>query len=379
MKPIEQSGIDLEYLTEILQKLISIPSPSGFTDTIVRFVGEELERLDVPFELTRRGAIRAVLRGNNDSPGRAIVGHLDTLGAMVKGLKRFGRVELVPIGTWSSRFAEGARASIFTSEGKMCRGTILPLKASGHTYDKEVDTQPVSWEQVELRIDEFANTADDLHQLGIRIGDFVTIDPCFELADNGFINSRHLDNKAGVACMLAAAHDIRDKKITLDQSCYMLFTIFEEVGSGASSVLHGDIAEMVSIDNSTVAPGQNSLETGITICMMDSSGPFDYHLTQRLIALCEANDIVYARDVFKHYRCDAASAVEAGNDIRTALVCYGLDGSHGYERTHQFSLFELTRLLTCYLEGEAIVERDRYHLGPMQGFPIQPHADISIG
>ena len=379
MEPNEHSGIDLEYLTDILQKLISIPSPSGFTDTIVRFVGEELQRLQIPFELTRRGAIRAVLEGKQKSPGRAIVSHLDTLGAMVKGLKRFGRLQLVPIGTWSSRFAEGARASVFTSEGKMCRGTILPLKASGHTFDKEVDTQPVDWDHIELRVDEFANTADDLHQLGIRIGDFVAIDPDFELADNGFINSRHLDNKAGVACMLAAAQALRDNKLELDQNCYLLFTIFEEVGSGASSILRGDIAEMVSIDNSTVAPGQNSLETGLTICMMDSSGPFDYHLTQRLISLCEANDIVYARDIFKHYRCDAASAVEAGNDIRTALVCYGLDGSHGYERTHQFSLFELTRLLIHYLEGEAIVERDRFNLGPMKGFPIQPHADISIG
>ena len=371
---MNEAEIDLTYLTDLLEQLIHIPSPAGYTDTIVHFVGGELERLGIEYELTRRGAIRAVLPGQQASPGRALVAHLDTLGAMVSQLKEKGRLALAPIGTWSARFAEGGRVTIFTNEGKTCRGTVLPLKASGHTFNEAVDNQPIHWDNVEVRVDEFAENRMVLEDIGIRVGDYVAFDPNYECLDNGFINSRHLDNKAGVAAVLAAAHALRQGDVTLENSCNLLFTIFEEVGSGASSNLHGDIAEMVSIDNSTVAPGQNSIEAGITICMMDSSGPFDYHLTQRLIALCERYGLKYVRDVFKHYRCDAASAVEAGNDLRTALVCYGLDGSHGYERTHQFSLFELARLLTYYIRGEAVVKRDRYDLGPMADFPTQPTA-----
>ena len=55
--------IDTEYLTDILLKLLFTPSPSGYTDRVVHLVCEELERLQVPFELTRRGAIRANLSG----------------------------------------------------------------------------------------------------------------------------------------------------------------------------------------------------------------------------------------------------------------------------------------------------------------------------
>lgn len=369
---IHDLSIDLDYLTHTLRQLVEIPSPSGYTDSVVHFVGEELQRLGIPFELTRRGAIRGVLDGKQAAPGRALVAHLDTLGAMVKNLKSNGRLEVVPIGTWSARFAEGARVTIFSSEGRMCRGTILPLKASGHTFDTAIDTLPIGWEHVEVRVDEFSESKEHLSELGLCVGDYIAIDPNFELLDNGFINSRFLDNNAGVACVLAAAQAIRTAGLTLDQTCYLLFTIFEEVGSGASSILHGDIAEMVSVDNSTVAPGQNSIEAGVTISMMDSSGPFDYHLTQRLIDLCEQQSIKYSRDVFKYYRCDAASAVEAGNDLRTALVCYGVDGSHGYERTHQYSLFELAKLLTYYVQDELVVKRDRYDLGPMSDFPTQP-------
>jgi len=73
--------------------------------------------------------------------------------------------------------------------------------------------------------------------------------------------------------------------MTLPVDVHLLFTIFEEVGSGASAVLHQDVAEMVSVDNATPAPGQNSSEHDVTIAMMDSHGPFNYHLNQQLLHL----------------------------------------------------------------------------------------------
>jgi peptidase M42 family hydrolase len=368
---LERLNIDTGYLIGILRQMLDIPSPSGYTDQIVHFAGEELERLNIPFELTRRGAIRATLKGEQESPDRAIVGHLDTLGAMVKNLKPNGRLEVVSIGTWSSRFAEGARVTIYT-DNKSYRGTILPLKASGHTFNTEIDTQPVSWENLEIRVDEICNSDAELKRLGFNVGDFVGIDPIPEFNPNGFINSRHLDNKAGVAVVFAAAKALDDNKILLPVDCHLLFTISEEVGSGASAALHGDIAEMVSIDNATPAPGQNSRESGVTIAMADSSGPFDYHLSHKLLGLCDKYDIAHQRDVFKYYRCDAASAVEAGNDLRTALLCFGVDSSHGYERTHINSLRSIAELLTLYLQSPPTFQRDRMEMGPLKGFPTQP-------
>ncbi len=84
---------------------------------MVRYVSAELERLGLPVELTRRRApIRAIRRGHQDRGARALVSHLDTLGAQVKYLKENGRLSLVPIGNWSARFAEGARATLFSTQ-----------------------------------------------------------------------------------------------------------------------------------------------------------------------------------------------------------------------------------------------------------------------
>jgi peptidase M42 family hydrolase len=363
--------IDLDYLKHFLLQLLEIPSPTGYTDEIVRFCGHQLDELNVPYELTRRGAIRAKVEGNARRPARALIAHVDTLGAQVCQLKSNGRLEIVPIGHWSSRFAEGARCTLLTRGGSF-RGTILPLKASGHTYGDEINEQPVRWDHVELRVDIDVSNAEDLRKHGVAIGDHVAIDPRPEILDNGYINSRHLDDKAGVAVLFAAIKALVDARSGIPVDTYFLFSIAEEIGVGASAVLHGNIASLVSIDNGTTAPGQNSAERGVTIAMADSTGPFDYHLTNKLIDLCDRYKIDFQRDVFRHYRCDSASAIEAGNDIRTALITFGVDASHGYERIHEHALLSLGRLVMHYVQSEVEIGRDAHTLASLRGFTSQP-------
>ncbi|QQR90025.1 MAG: osmoprotectant NAGGN system M42 family peptidase [Myxococcales bacterium] len=375
---MKKLSIDKDYLQRILADLLAIPSPSGFTDNIVHRIAKELDSFGLEFELTRRGAIRATIPGKTKTPDRAIVSHVDTLGAMVRKLKSNGRLALAPIGTWSSRFAEGGRVTVFTDNAGAIRGTVLPLKASGHIYNKEIDTQPVNWENLELRVDVQASSQDDLQKHGFAIGDFVGFDPGTEFTKDGFVVSRHLDDKAGVASVLSALKAVVDAKIELPVDCHPLFTVSEEVGSGASSVLHQDVAELVSVDNGTSGPGQNSDETGVTISMMDLAGPYDYHLSRNLIKIANDFGLTIGRDVFKWYRSDAASAVEAGNDIHTALLCFGLDASHGYERTHLRSLVDLATILTLYMQSPPLFARDKSGLGPLEGFPELP-TDSSNG
>ena len=366
---IKKLSIDKEYVYSTLKTLLNIPSPSGFTDRAISFVADELEVMGVPYEMTRRGAIRATLTGKNSSPDRAVVAHVDTLGAMVKRLKPNGRAEVVPIGHWNARFAEGARATLFCDEGSF-RGTLLPLKASGHTFAAGIDEQPSNWENIELRIDEHSQSHDDLVELGVNVGDTIAIDPQPEFLDNGYICSRHLDDKAGVAVLLGAVKAIVDNDIPLQVDCHPLFTISEEVGSGASAILHGDVAEMLTLDNGTSAEGQNSKEFGVTIGMSDLSGPFDYHLTRYILQLCEQYDIQCQRDVFKYYRSDSASAVEAGNDLRTALTTFGIDASHGWERIHYHSLESLAQLVTLYLQAPPLSQLDKKEMGPKPEIPM---------
>jgi peptidase M42 family hydrolase len=362
--------IDIAYLRDSLEALLALPSPTGFTDTVVRHVCAELEALGVDYDLTRRGAIRARVPGGEAGGARAIVSHLDTLGAQVRAVLPNGRLGLVPIGTWSARFAEGARVTLFSEKGAY-RGTILPLKASGHTFDDEVDTLPIGWDYVELRVDAMIKGPADIARLGIDVGDIVAVDPQPEFLENGYIVSRHLDNKAGAAVMLAALKALIDANAHPPVDLFFLFTIAEEVGHGAASILLPDIASLVAVDNGTTAPGQNSAEFGVTLAMADQTGPFDYHLTRKLAELCRDCDIRMQKDVFRHYRSDSASAIEAGADVRTALVTFGVDASHGYERIHMHALRSLAELLTAYAQSDVDIPRDRLAVSGLKGFTRQ--------
>ena len=363
-------SIDYAYLEETMLQLLAIPSPVGLTDAAVRYTAGRFEALGIPYEITRRGAIRATLKGQAAQPARAVVAHLDTLGAMVKALKPNGRLEIVPIGHWSARFAEGGRLTIFTDHGQ-ARGTCLPLKTSGHAFGGEIDTQPVGWEHVEVRVDLPAEDHAALEAAGLQVGDWIAFDPQPEIQPDGYINSRYLDDKAAVAALLTACKAIRDHGLVLPVDVHPLLTITEEIGSGASAALHGEIAEMVSLDISIAAPGQNTSEHAATICMQDMSGPFDYHLTHKLIALAKAHGIAHRRDIFRYYRSDSAAAVEAGNDIRTALIGFGADASHAQERTHRDALEALARLAVAYMQSDPVTRRDQRPMGTLEGFTEQ--------
>ncbi|WCO65780.1 osmoprotectant NAGGN system M42 family peptidase [Iamia majanohamensis] len=363
--------IDMEWSLEVLFQMLRIPSPSGRTDAVMQYVGDVLTDLGLPFRLTRRGSLLAELPGRSESVDRALVVHADTIGCMVRALKPNGRLELAPVGTFSARFAEGARVKVFAEDpDRTYSGTVMPLKASGHAFGDEIDTQGIGWEHVEVRVDELANDEDDLARLGIQVGDFVALDATPELTDAGFLVSRHLDGKAGVAAALAAVRAIVEGDVVLPHRASLLVTIAEEIGQGASHGLDADVAEMVSVDNAVCAPGQQSIEDGVTIPMGDMTGPFDYHLTRRLCRLCRDHDLPYARDLFRWYRSDVAAALEAGAGTRAALVAFGLDGSHGWERTHVRSIEAVAQLLTLWLQTPLTFARwDAAPTGALADFP----------
>jgi len=368
-------AIDMDYVQRVLLRLLSTPSPSGRTEDVMHVIGEELVGLSLPFYLTRRGVIVAGLHGEQESPDRAVVVHADTIGCLVKRIKDNGRLQVVPVGTFSSRFAEGARVRILPDEpGQTYTGTILPLYASGHTYGDAVDTQAVTWEQVEVRIDEFTDSAGETAALGIRVGDFVALDAMPEITASGFVKSRHLDDKAGVAAALGAFKAVLDGGVDLPVSVHLLVTIAEEVGLGASHGLHADVAEMVSIDNAVVAPGQASRETGVVVAMQDSSGPMDYHLTRKLLRLAEELGIPAERDVYNYYRSDSAAALESGAETRAALIGFGVDASHGHERTHLDAVQRTAELVAAYLQTPLTFAWDATPTGPLEEFPDQDQA-----
>jgi putative aminopeptidase FrvX len=170
----------------------------------------------------------------SDSP-RGLTGHVDTLGAMVKEIKPGGRLSLTQVGGYAWNSIEGEGCTVFTQGGQKVRGSILLNQASTHVYGAAVSETKRSAENMEVRLDAVVNSAEDTRKLGIEVGDFVIFDPRVEVV-NGFVRSRHLDDKAGVACILEALRALNAAGQKPLQTTYVLISNYEEVGHGASAV-----------------------------------------------------------------------------------------------------------------------------------------------
>ncbi|MBO6509883.1 MAG: osmoprotectant NAGGN system M42 family peptidase [Roseibium sp.] len=336
-----------DEIRQNLSTLLEIPSPTGMCGDISYEVERRLAGLGLTVTRRRDGSLIARIAGSDKSaPALGYIAHLDTLGAQVKQVKDNGRLELIQVGTWSARFAEGARVIVHTGSG-LLTGTILPLKASGHAFGKEVDEQAVEWREVELRIDAAVHNRADTVELGVRPGDFVSIDPKPEFLENGYLVSRFLDDKAAVACLLTAVSELAGGAMPA-RDIHFLFTVSEEIGTGASGLVNSAVADVIALDIGIVAEGQETREDALTICMADATGPYDRQLSLEMEAVCKEAELPVIRDVFRFYKSDTASARLSGTDARMALMTFGVDSSHGYERTHIRSLEALTEFLIAF-------------------------------
>jgi putative aminopeptidase FrvX len=90
-------------------------------------------------------------------------------------------------------------------------------------------------------------------------------------------------------------------------------------------------------------------EHDVSICAKDSSGPYDYRMTSKLIELAIQENIPHAVDIYPYYGSDDSAALHGGSNIRATLIGPGVHASHGMERTHEDAVVNTAALLLAYI------------------------------
>ncbi|HNW13645.1 MAG TPA: M42 family metallopeptidase [Anaerolineaceae bacterium] len=274
--------------------------------------------------------------------------HVDTLGAMVKNIKPSGRLSLSKIGGFAWNTVEGEGCTVFTRSGRRVRGSVLVTAASSHVYGAKTAELKRDDDTMEVRLDEKAASVEEVKSLGIDVGDYIAFDPRVELT-NGFVRSRHLDDKAAVACLVEALRALRSEGLKPAQTTYFFISNFEEVGHGAANGLPAEAGELVVVDMAAVGDGQNSDEFHATLCVKDSSGPYHHGLSNHLRKLADNHGIPYKVDIYPYYGSDGSAFWRAGGEAAVALIGPGVDASHNYERTHTDALTATANWILAYL------------------------------
>ena len=341
--------IDQDYFVDFLVKLLNIPSPTGFAEPAIAFVEKELSQFDqLRLLRTRKGALVAKWAVENDQAPVALTAHVDTLGAVVKEIKKNGRLKLSRVGgiQWPSVETEGVW--IFTSTGEKIRGSVLIDTASGHVHGAEGSKTPRDDDHMEVRLDARTTSEKETRELGIKIGDGVAFDPRVEVT-HGFIRSRFLDDKACVANIISAIKTLADTGQKPSRTVYFLISNYEEVGHGAAAGIPSEVAELLTVDMAVVGRGQESDEFHVTLCTKDGGGPYHFGLNNKLRSLAEKYNIPYKTDVYVFYGSDGEAFWRAGGDVALALIGPGIDASHNYERAHMDGLVATTNWIMAYL------------------------------
>lgn len=342
-------NINKENILKNMKKYLDMPSPTGYTKYVMEEIKNDFERLGLSTTMTKKGALIATLKGEDDEEQVMISAHIDTLGAMVKEINSDGRLKYAKVGGGSWGALEGENCYIITRKGKKIRGSIIPKMASTHTYGQEKANMTRDQSNMLVRIDEIVKSKEDVLKLGINVGDYIAMDTRTEITESGFVKSRYLDNKLAVGIVLEICDYFKRNNITPKHTTHFCISNYEENGHGVS-VIPEKTMEMIAIDVGIVGEGQNSDEYSVSIAAKDKKSVYDYEFRNKLIDIAEDNSIDYKLDVYNFYSSDASQCMLQGKDAIFASLGPAVDASHHYERTHMNSIINTTKLLIKYLE-----------------------------
>lgn len=334
----------MKNIVNTLEQILKINSPTGYTIEMIGHLEQIFKQLPVKITKTNKGSL---LVSFDDNPELVISGHIDTLGAMVKEINDDGTIAISKIGGLVLTSFEGEYITVRSFSGKEYRGTFLLNNPAAHV-NKEVESTKRNISNMSIRLDELVNNVNEVKALGIDAGDFVFYDTRFEYTSSGFVKSRFLDDKACAAIMIELIKEMAADGFNKKAAFY--FSNYEEVGHGACVGIPPSAKELLVLDMAVIGEGCSGKEDAVSICVKDSSGPYDLTVTNMLRELALKNKINFVTDIYPYYGSDGSAALAAGYDVRVGLIGPGVSASHGVERTHEKALEETYKLTKLYID-----------------------------
>lgn len=333
-----------EYIVEQTEKVIGIDSPTGYHYNVQKYLVDTIQAMGFEVRTLRKGGVIANLGGEGNP--LMMLAHVDTLGAFVHYIKGNGRLA-ISNGTLNPNNIETENVRVITRSGAVYEGTIQLENASVHV-NPDVNAER-KFTNLEVVLDEDVTSKEDVEKLGICAGDFLAVEPRFQVTEKGYIKSRFLDDKASSGVLLGIAKYVSEHPGCLKRNVQLFFTTFEEIGHGASAGIPEEIEDLLAVDMGCVGDHLACTEKQVSICAKDSFGAYHFEMTNELIEVAKEHGIDYAVDIYPSYGSDAGAALRSGKDVRYALIGQGVYASHGYERTHKDGMKQTFELALNYV------------------------------
>ena len=345
--------IDKDYLLDMLRACVEVESPVGYYPEAHAWLRETLAQMG--YEMTVDNNATAYVRVPGKSAEKTVClgAHLDTIGLVVRGFNADGTLRVRQLGGINYHSIEGETCLVHCRDGRSVAGQVICDHHSVHVWgEAKTDERTEDTMSVSLVAD--VSCPEDARALGVTEGAVVGIDPHFESFDNGYVISRHIDDKAAVAVLLDVLRWLAQTGETPAYDTLFAFPIYEEIGRGGSWV-PAEVDEYVAVDITLIGPDYaDSDEHSVGVICSDAKGPYDWDLTNTLIA-CAKSACTQGRwntQVCFHYSTDANAAALHGNNVAAGAFGMACLNTHGRERCHMDAIVETERLARAYVMGE---------------------------
>lgn len=308
-------------MEKLINELSDLRGVSGFEYLITDKIKEKFEPYADEVYIDNLGSVVAHKKSTQaNSPKIMIEAHCDEIGLMVKSITDEGFITFTNIGGIDSRILPSLEVVVHGKED-VCG--VIGIKPD--FLQEEDKTAKLK----DMAID----TGLELEKVKelISVGDSITIAQSVGKLGHRQWSGKSLDDRASVAALITVMKELSETELFAD--IFAVATVQEEVGCRGAKTsafsINPDIAIAVDVTHGiTPDNSEDAFKTGSGAII--SVGP-NLHpkLTQKLISICEKNNIPYDIEVSGgDTGTDAWEIQVARNGIPTALLSIPLKYMH---------------------------------------------------
>jgi len=313
--------------------LLNTPSPTGFEAAGQRKWANHLR----PFsrvESDAYGNAWATIEGTEaDAPTLMIEAHADEIGYIVKNVTSEGYLHVDRIGGSDWATARGRRLIIQGDQAEV-KGVIG--NTAIHIRDRPGSGEKAP-EMHELYVDIGASSAEEVAEMGVRVGHPAVYADSAEIFGERRIVGRALDNRIGGYIIARVMENLSAKKNPASATVIALNAVQEEIGGYgakmATQQIMPDICLVLDVTHATDTPGIKKEKHGAVIL---GGGPSVTHgtgnhpeMVKRVMSVAESLDLSLQHEsASRNTGTDTDSIYHIGGGIPCALISLPLRYMH---------------------------------------------------
>lgn len=338
-----------------LRRYLNNASPTGFEAAGQKLWLEYIRPYIDDWKLDNYGTAYGII--NPGQPFKVVIeGHADEISWFVNHITEDGFLHVIRNGGSDSQIAPSMRVWVHLRKGGKVEG-VFGWPAIHTRTDKDASLAPAI---DNITIDVGAKDRDEVLAMGIHVGCVATFQDEFMVLNNRYYTGRALDNRMGGFCIAEVARLLKENKIQLPYSLYIVNSVQEEVGlRGAEMVANSikpDAAIVTDVTHDTHTPMINIKKHGDVRSGSGPSVTYAPAVHQKLLDLvidaAAENDIPIQREAANRATgTDTDAFAYSNGGVPSVLISLPLRYMHTtVEMAHKDDVNNLIRLIYLSLQ-----------------------------